>query len=285
MNETDYLRDLYIFLKEYENIEAQVKTQENSHDEHGNPMTNQSHRFFSYIIEFYFRNKFPVVVSDDDYIRLDAKPYYHGFRDYDFGASFLTDWSRHYGVGHNLHGFYMSEKIETAMVYTTGNSGRNAHGRILELKHICKNIINKSILNKIQDNLTYIAISEGYKNCFHPSCIPRALKEVNDIEKSFWEMPQTKAIIQFIRQNQGDSVAEEFITDFIYNDSVISIFYGYDGSKFRWSGVDEDILVLFDISKIVVPESEAKRFLKRSGKHKDAVVNFLPLSEINIEKK
>ena len=89
------------------------------------------------------------------------------------------------------------------------------------------------------------------------------------IKKEFSKIPQTDAIIGFSEKYFCDKAGQSFVLDMIDNPGAIAIFYGYDGVN-----IYDEIIVALDHSKIIVPNTSAKNFLKKSKTYKNSVLNL-----------
>ena len=134
MMDRDYLEDLEIMFDQYKRIKTSVNTNSSYFDKYGNQIASLYHQFFVYIMQYYKRNGFPKVVSDQMYKNLYINELYHGFSEYEYGANMLVDWNVHYGIGYQTHGFHMTKDKKYAFGYTKNADlfEAKSYGRVMQ---------------------------------------------------------------------------------------------------------------------------------------------------------
>lgn len=300
-NDLQAMYDYYLYMKDYwyEGDEIDVNLQNSLNDDS---------ELFRFVVDYYGYNKFPCVIPTREFNKLTVPELYHGFKDYDYGANFLTDYTYHYGGGYN-DGFYLTKSRKFAGLYTKNNYVND--GQVLKVKLLSDNGGKLSDIssyfdafyNEIKDiyDKKNIGLEEIYVD-------PEILKEGYSDEDFFYKLKEaikqnkpasheyniSKVEDENIRKklyalkyfylnklNSGENkkVLDYFIEDFIYNPSTTSVFLGYD---YMIDDIgDSNHVILFNRSAICVPEAEAKRFLTKSKNYKEAIPSkFKNIDEI-----
>ena len=224
-------------------------------------------RFYGFLIGLRGFDKFPVVVSDYKFNKLNRKPMFHGFQKFDHGASILTDFNYHIGMGNRTLGTYFSELKDDARRYTV--STKFGEERILNDKCIMKAKI-------ISDNFINLARLEYY--CYHiiNSQIEN-IEECNDKQKII-------ALYNFClnNKNQENNTLEDerfekyrLYNEIVSNPVVLALYLGYDYVKKIYHGTNIEHNILLNRGVMCTCKSQADKFTSMSENYKDAVVNFI----------
>lgn len=243
-------------------------------DEAGNRFS-PSMRFYNFLIGFNSFDKFPVVVSDYKFNRIKRKPMFHGFQKFDHGASILTDYNYHIGMGNRTIGTFFSELQDDALKYTVSTKYNDERisddRRIMKTKIIsdnfielpklecyCYNILNNNIEN-IEEGKDKEKIIELYNFCF---------MEKNQ-ENPFVDETFTKA---------------NFWREIVNNPVVLALYLKYDYVKKTYRGTNIEHNILFNRGVMVTSRSQANKFLENSDNYQNAIVNFLENFDVTLEK-
>ena len=265
----DYLKDLEIMFDHAKHLKRSMSYEIGYTDDYGNRKSSYDHRFFSYVMSYFERDKFPKVVDDKTYKNINVPELYHGFSEYEYGANMLADWQVHYGIGYQSHGFHMTSDKKYAFRYTKNDNifESKSYGRIMRCKPMFEKTIGYRDLTEMRNFLYYITGGMGFE--YRDESIMQYFKKKKwHIKNVFSKIPQTQAIIEFANKNLSDRSAQSFVLDIIDNPGVVAIFYGYDAIN-----PSDDITIALDHSKVIVPENDAVRFLKKSKSYRDGVLN------------
>ena len=212
-------------------------------------------RFYSYMIGLRGFDKFPMFLSNDDYDNLEKRKIYHGFKEFEHGASFLTDWNYHYGTGGAI-GTYFSDNKEEALEYARHVSDMTdgAPDKILESKIISSNGI---------EHLNLLHISDYIKNS----------RDMNLDELRVSSSVKNKILkfIEFKNQfNQNDKDFQNFMK--VFQVPMLGVYLGYDYIYYD-SITDNKHFVILNRSAIAVSEKNFYWFTDKSKSYKgDTIV-------------
>lgn len=251
---------------------------------------------YRFVVDYCDYNKFPVVVPTRVFNQNDMIELYHGFKEYDFGANFLTDWNYHYGNGYT-DGFYLTDSEDVAKSYTGGFPNTQSKGLILKTK-------------LLSDKIARISEIHGFVRAFdHDTILLRGYKNMLDYEEQKINNPDIDALnekiekilkengkeyeqdyildiddenirnklynlkdfyIKLVGSGEDKMVLNEFLKTFIYNPSTMAVYLGFD---FCIDDTFHDHIIVFNRGAVCVPEVDAKRFLSKSEKYRDSVLN------------
>lgn len=233
----DYFKD--IKNHPYENLNSDTKL---------NNTCLEDSKLFRFVVDYFGFNKFPVVIPTKTFNKNYIKEFYHGFKEYEYGANFLTDWNYHYGNGYT-DGFYVSDDEEVAKTYTGGFPFSQSNGLILRIKPFSGKFTTISEFNK------YI---RGSADCEDEN-VKNQLSKINE----FYDYS--------LNNGEDKQLLNDFYNCFVYNPSTFAVYLGFD---FCIDDSFHNHLIIFNRGAVCVPEADAKRFLKKSENYKDAVLNF-----------
>lgn len=205
-------------------------------------------KLFRFVVDYFGFNKFPVVIPTRAFNKNYIKEFYHGFKEYEYGANFLVDWNYHYGNGYN-DGFYVTDDEEVAKSYTGGFPTSQSNGLIMRVKPISNKFSRISEIN---------AYIRGNSNCDDEN-VKNQLLKINE----FYDYA--------LRNGEDKSLLNDFYKCFIYNPSTFAVYLGFD---YCIDDTFHNHLIIYNRGAICVPEADAKRFLSKSENYKDAVLNF-----------
>ena len=251
----DYPDDYNVLDNEYKLIslkDGRFVRKYNSYDKYKNEF-NISTRFFSFMLAFRGFNAFPKFFTDEDYDKLDARTYYHGFKDFEHGASLLSDWNYHYGRGYAL-GTYFSDAKYEACDYARSESDLlpGDENKILEVKIMSENELGANMDIMALEN--FIKYGVGDINNFKiPEIAKQRLKNLIDFKNSH------KADLE-------DKDFERFFENFT-TPAILAVYLGFD-YMFYYSVNETEHIVVLNRSVIIVPEREFLKFTQNSKSYK-----------------
>lgn len=223
------------------------------YDELGQP-NDLSHNLFRFACEASFDSTFPYVVPDKNYSKIKSPEYYHSFRDDDYPAEFIADHRRHYGIGHDHDGFYITPDSDVFKSYSTKNASEKPKPeRMMTCKLDTANIISH--------------------NDFHSDyarCVASMASDPTFYESHKAELPEKFGEIQnFFIKHSSDPLAKQFLSDLAEDcESVLAIFFGFDAVFHNGENY-----CVFDQRKILISETEANRLFELSHNHKNTTGN------------
>lgn len=213
---------------------------------------NVSPRFFEYMLGLRGFTAFPKFLTNEAYDGLKKLPLYHGFKEFEHGASYLADWNYHFGITDN-HGTYFSSSIIEAMTYlgNYGNSNPGDKKRVLEVKLTNDNFIDKKDLLTIS---SYV---------FDPYELNKVEDEDNikDLNLSNEKLDMINNIIEFKQKHKDDRDFEKFMRH-MYNPQILAVYLGYDYIKvFKYETLN---VIVLNRNVVAVSENEFRKFVDNS---------------------
>ena len=198
-----------------------------------------------FLIDYYEKNKTPVVLRDSEYERLKNTTLFHGFRSLEHAANYIWDYMYHYGEGVLGTGIYTSSSKDEALHYTRCGDDI-ANDRVLEMKLLTDNIVNYSVTRDAIYNIT----GREFKGSVPYPDLP--------LDKNL-RYEELKAY--FKEKNDP-----EFTNAFLSNYSNIGIYLGFDG-VFREGGDKRNSThyIIFNRGSLAVSESSASNILSNAG--------------------
>lgn len=238
-------------------------------DDRGNTVDAYS-RFFSYMVEANNFAAFPKILPDGKYRRLpnivcdddwnvrNVETLYHGFRSYDHGAAFLTDFRYHYGYGRSQGTFFSTIENE-ALVYTwvnIHNENENINsdkGKILKCKVMS---VNGTDYNYIR-SLAVHALETPQRD-YLEEFKDEDIKKIEELQKFCFKDNLT---------SQDFEDYENFYRYILTNQDIFALYLGYD---FLTKDKAKDVkhYIVFNRGCLVVPSSEVKKFCDKSDNYK-----------------
>lgn len=201
-------------------------------------------KFFTYLINLYDYNKFPVVVKDDVFQQIQEEIVYRGCLQNEHNANTLCDFDYHYGIGKEGSGIYATKRQKYAYLY-----GNKQYENIMTFKFTGKTI-------PLKEYFQY-----------------RSLDRIFGCEEKLPELEdeKTRELHNILKEEVSKLTPEEanLFNEIIRKDnSIIPILLGYDGFE------GYEIFVIFNREKIVVNESEFNRICNASEKYQGGIINF-----------
>jgi len=241
------------------------------------------HNMDDYSVVYYFLcdkrgfSKFPKFVSEKEYqyiseeafktLSSKGREYYHGFTEFDHGASYLWDSYYHYGDGDFGNGFYMSSNELIAMLYTREIFSKEENKKLPDKKKIMRARIlsdNFSTYGDLQCLCMYLldGNKNGYKTVskrtFDYNKISlEQLKKENERSEKFSDL------VEFINNIEDDDLKRKFVMAFTSNFPAMGVYLGFDYiiRAINLDDSDEQIMV-FNRSCLAVNNNEANRIFK-----------------------
>ena len=254
--ENVYKMFLDIQSEKIENYVNVVKICRNTYcDDRGNSCDLRS-RFFSYLVELHNFGGFPTVVEDEKFENINSQEIYHGFREFDHGAQLLTDWNYHVGVYGAQGTFFTDFKDEairyTAVVDKSINTGKTDKEKVLRAKILSENPCVREDIMGIRYAMQNFDI-EAIDN----------LGDREKMQKLYDFCFKQKSKVQFDPEIDMCN-RQMFFRSIIDHMYTLALYLGYDSMVCYDDQMDYNHYVLFDRSKMVVPESEVKKFCDKS---------------------
>jgi len=129
------LKELEELYEIYKKIVANLLKNPRFTDEYGKRVTVDS-EMYKILVGYYHFDKFPQIIEDDVYNKLNQKEIYHGFTDYEHGAELLSHFNYNFGVGGYTPGLFFTDFKDVATWYTNHEvEGLDENGeRVLNVK-------------------------------------------------------------------------------------------------------------------------------------------------------
>lgn len=254
----------YLKLTSDPNIDKQkfwVPIQDMKKDDLGN-IVNIENEFYRYVIDYYGFNGFPVVISDEKYKEFDSPELFHGYTKMSHPASYLSHFKYHYGQGY-ISGFYSTNSFQNAKKYTVEDEVSlvpRSKQRVMKLKINPENVIGLGELrqlSKLIDRTLDCSDSEVFKR-YH-----EYVYKIKLLRNFAYEKVQTERCLEN---------AKGFL-ELFKNYSTLAVCLGIDTIIYKAN----NRLTYFienDRSRVVVSESEAKRFMIKGKEMKDCSINL-----------
>jgi len=227
-------------------------------DELGN-INNVLNKFYHFLVDYYNYNKHPKIVSDEAYEKIKLQEVYHGFTKFSHPATLLTHWNYHYGQG-VMPGFYSTNYFEHAKKYTLDEEkfGFLNKNKVMKFKLNSKKSISIDDINVLTDYVFY----------------PKMMNMENYEE----DKEKIDELRNFIVQRDPNN-AHDFLSLF-KSGSILGIYLGYDTiiHKNHQNGLVYKIGL--NRANMIIPKSEAERFMRRGKSFKKGVLNFIEDDEI-----
>lgn len=198
-----------------------------------------------FCIDYFEKNKSPIVVPDNVYDASNAIEVYHGFKDYKHGANLIWDYMYHYGEGVWGSGVYTTDNINEAHHYTR-DCGVLNYDRILKMKLYTDEIVDYSV---IRDAILNLMNKERKGIVPYPALDEQKQKKFEELRNFF------------------DKVDDhDFKVHFLSNPATIGAYLGFDvvvkpGESRRQS----THYLILNRSKILLPLSITKKFMENAG--------------------
>jgi len=230
-------------------------------DKLGN-LNNIYNRFYQYMVNYCGYNELPKVMSDKKYLEFDSPEVYHGFTKFSHPVTLLSHWNYHYGQG-ITPGFYTTNSSEHAKRYTVEDEFMwfTNKDKVMKLKLDTKNAID---YNEIVD-IVNILKNGNFEND-------------SVTEKYSHVLPQLKVLRDFangkVQEEKKLEHAKGFLDMFLVK-STLAVFLGFDTIIYKNPDQNLTYIIELDRSKIILSNSEAQRFMKKSSKAKNVPLNIL----------
>ena len=255
----DYCGELYFDPNSYHVIDINnnslVRVQ-NVYDKYDNLFDTQS-RFFSYLLGFRNFKGFPKVIVDEDFDSLERISVYHGFKEFEHGASLLADFNYHYGKGW-IYGTYFSDSRPEACEYAHEikeiKSTKNS--KVLEAKIFSNKGIDVNDLIVIGD---YIKNENSDISKLHLNT--KILNRIDELSKFIREKDASKNNIDFKR-----------FKSFILKGAFLGVYLGFDFIDYD-SGNDTYHIIVLNRESLLVPNREFKKFTKNSKSYREQTID------------
>lgn len=230
----------------------------NKQDENGN-LNNIYNIMFGYIIDFYQKNGFPQILSDDVYDKIESQEVYRGFKDNEHIGNMLCHYNYHYGNG-IIQGMYFTSFKEEALAYTrTGSNISADENKVLKAKILSDNYLNYTDLFILKSN----SVDKIYKSC-NPLFIQK--------KKDLIEFCESR------KEEHGDDINEFY--SIMSRPGVFAVYLGLD---YLYRETAKHFIVL-NRNIVAIKESEFKKMCEMTTHYKDGSFDFYNLSHENNEK-
>ena len=233
------------------------------YDEKGNTFNPKS-RFFSYLVAAREFGGFPTILTDGKFQGVKKKQIYHGFHEFDHGDGLLLDFNYHQGV-FGAQGTFFTELKDEAATYTwvldeVDGCVKPNRDKIMRAKIVSDNSctredmmgirqsFDKAGVDAIENPEDREKISELYDFCFNQTTPNVFDKEADEINRY------------------------NFFKAILNHDYTLAVFLGYDYMIcYDWDR-NYNHYVLFNRAKMIVPESDMKRFCENSQGYQGAEI-------------
>lgn len=200
-----------------------------------------SYLLYTFIRDLYEKNKFPQVIDDKEYEKINAEKLYHGFEEFDYAANFLCDYNFHQGHWMYGNGFYFDSDYDVALYYASSNSEL-----VMEIKILSDNAIKKEELE----------------------CLVKFIKNdkfnIDIINTN--KIKNNKEVLLKIKEIAKDD--ETFLNLITEDLSKLAIMLGYDYVE------DFDQPIVLNRNIVAVKKSDYERFCEKSNSYKGGYVNI-----------
>ena len=271
-NDLDIMYDYYLKLSNDPEVDKKryyVTSNNMKKDELGNIM-NLENQFYRFMVDYFGFNGFPKVISDEKYNNFNSPELYHGFVKMSHPSSYLSHWNYHYGQGY-ISGFFSTDSFKNARKYTVADElsfGYRSKKKVMKLK------LNPGKMIKI-DDLEEIASIVNKKRDLEDSIVLKKYPEfIEELEKL--------RIYVKIKSQQEKSIknTKGFLDLFTFS-SILAMYLGIDTVLYK--GVyGFDYYIENDRSRVILSQSEAKRFMENGKNLKDCPVNLICDTEFDI---
>lgn len=221
----------------------------NVYDKYNNLFDVQS-RFFSYLLGFRDFTKFPKYLTDEAFDSLKSKSFYHGFKEFEHGASLLSDWNYHYGQGW-VFGTYFSDSKNEASEYAREPSQTlfGEESKVLEAKLVSSNGIENKNLFKISELIS----DDNVK--------------IDNLNLSQETLDKISKLKEFIKTHDYRDKDFDRFKKFILKTPLLAVYLGFDYIYYE-SVNDTEHIVALNRSSFAVPEREFLKFTQNSKSYK-----------------
>lgn len=205
-----------------------------------------TYKIFTYFVNLCKANRFPQVLSDDDFDELKTPIEYRGAREIDHHANLLCDYDYHYGYGIYGSGTYITDDLFRARKYAYNNATNvmvfKFIGKVLDKKHI--RTYEKFLFNLIDEKPQDVIIEDAEDK-----------RKLEIIANYYYH----------IKSNKDKEFFKYLII--LKDYSIIPLFLGYDA-------IDNNCLIILNREKIVISQSEFDRITSASKNYKGGIIDF-----------
>ena len=218
--------------------------------------------FYGYFVNLRGFDKFPTIVSDELYDKIEGQELYHGYKDFDHGCEMIFDRIYNLGTGNTTPGMFFSASRDEAEFYTAGQNVSAYDftppdkNRVLKVKTIGKNVPPQS---KFFLRLFQVSGADKYIESIDNVQDRMKLRILHDFSKTL-PIEHREKFYNLFRQNIG----------------ICMCYLGYD---YIFEG--GMVYILANRGSLIVPESEARRFCNSSRKYKRAIDESTIVRELN----
>lgn len=260
----ELLFDFFYALKKHK-IEV-----ENSSKEY----VNEEYFLMAYMIELFGFNKFPEVVSDDEYKKIRTKNLYRGGKDNEFNANLLADFDYHYGCGCDCNGIYSSTERAIANEYANRIESNiitfKFNGRLIDFATL------SSYANFLIGNLDEVYKLENVE-------VRQKIITLKNFMHTIRTSPKySNYSYYYEKYGFKHKIKDEFLLDISLNKSLLAIYLGYDAFiSTAYSTVPGIVtngkpinVIILNRASMKISQSEFNRICNSSQKYKGGVIDF-----------
>lgn len=255
----DYRDKVELTYEFYKSLSREDLDQKNQYftGEAGNE-NNVLGRLFEYTSGLFDRNGFPEVLPDKYWECVNEPVYYHGFKDYDFGANILNHFNYHMGIGVSGNGFYLTKNYNQAYNYTLpaynpfDNNPKDSRdsGKVLSVKLTGNKMLYRR-LGYLVDILT-------------------GAEKLDEEMFDEHELEKVTTILNFLNEKKKDEslTVKMFLFVIDNNPTILANMLGVDYLDLYNKEGDNPFIIVLNRSSMVVKESDKDRFTQNSTHYK-----------------
>jgi len=208
--------------------------------------------FYGFLVALRGFDKFPTVVSDEIYDKIEGQELYHGYKDFDHGCEMMADKIYNLGTGNTTPGMFFTSSRNEAEFYTAGQNVSAYDFTPLDKERVLKvKVVGKAVPPQTRFFLRFFRVSEADKN----------IEKIENVQDKM----KLQLLHNFSKTLPSD-FGKRFYDLFKQNIGICMCYLGYD-----YSFEGRMVYILANRGKILIPKSEAKRFFKYSINYKNAL--------------
>lgn len=210
--------------------------------------------FTNFLMDFYQKNGFMKIISDEEFDKLDGILVFRGEHQYEYTKTLINSPTYHYGSGSYGEGIYTTNDIKRAHMFSHG--GRD------DMSYVCSYLIDKNAKVLDYGDLVkiYFYLDKNVRKTKLKDKIKLAYKDRHDIQSPELDketMQRLDNLIAFLNK-KGDNNFKKKFTRFDTN--AIAVYLGFDVIERREDSFTNDYIVL-NRGMLCISESEKERVM------------------------